>query len=462
MKIIFPLIVLISASVFAQSLTTGNEKIDAAFRLAVKTVDTNTRNGILAAGADYGGEWTRDISINSWNCASLLRPEVAEKSLWSVTINKDTIGHQYWDKIIWVIGALNHYKVTGNKEFLKQSFICSANTIAQLENTAFDKSYGLFTGGSVFNDGIAGYPMPIYDSTINNSSVLAHPTQKIKCLSTNCVYYAAYLAIYEMAGILKESGNDVYLKKAEELKFNILKNFYNADEHKFSYVIDQYGKLHHYQEGLGNSFAILFGIIDENEAAKVIENIHISDYGLASIYPDFDYFTPDKPGRHNNIVWPFINGFWSLACKKAGRDDIFYNELKNLASLAIDEDNGNGDFREIYNPYTGKPDGGWQLGSHWESCHHQTWSATAYIAMVLKGIAGMNFEKDGIYFTPYVPEGLGSIDVKDIHYRDAVLNIKISGSGSAIKEFKVNGTLAGSFTLPADLSGTQNIEIVMQ
>jgi glycogen debranching enzyme len=276
------------------------------------------------------------------------------------------------------------------------------------------------------------------------------------------VYYAAYLAIYEMADILKENGNDVYLKKAEQLKFNILKNFYNADEHKFSYVIDQYGKLHHYQEGLGNSFAILFGVIDEKEAAKVIENIHISDYGLASIYPEFAYFTPDKPGRHNNIVWPFINGFWSLACKKAGRNDIFYNELKNLASLAIDEDKGNGDFREIYNPYTGKPDGGWQLGSHWESCHHQTWSATAYIAMVLKGLAGMNFEKDGIYFTPYLPEGKGSIEIKDIHYRNAVLNIKISGSGASIKEFKVNGTTAGSYYLPADLSGTQNIEIVME
>lgn len=60
-----------------------------AYKLALWTVDNNTdANKLLKAGGNYGGEWTRDISINSWNAVSMIRPDVAEHSLWSVTNKK--------------------------------------------------------------------------------------------------------------------------------------------------------------------------------------------------------------------------------------------------------------------------------------------------------------------------------------------------------------------------------------
>ena len=121
----------ISINTFAQELSSDNPAIKDAFTLAIQTMDINTRRGILAAGGDYGGEWTRDLAINSWNGVSVFRPIVAERSLWSVTINKDTIGHQYWDKILWSIAACNHYLVTGDKEFLAQAYRCSANTMKE-------------------------------------------------------------------------------------------------------------------------------------------------------------------------------------------------------------------------------------------------------------------------------------------------------------------------------------------
>lgn len=455
-------LLIISSVVFTQTLKTPDEKINAAYELAVKTIDNNTRDGILAAGADYGGEWTRDISINSWNGVSLLRPEVAKKSLWSVTKNQDTIGHQYWDKIIWAIGALNHFKVTGDTAFLKQAYICSENTFAQLEKKEYDKTYRLFNGPSVFNDGIAGYPEPIFDPKNSSSSVLDHKNSKtIKCLSTNSIYYGAYISIYEMGKLLKLSSNinNEYLAKADELKKNILKYFYNPEENKFNYLIDNQGKIDNSQEGLGNSFAIIFGIVNKEEAQKIIQKIHVSSFGIASIYPDFPRYSPEKPGRHNNIVWPMVNGFWAKACKQSESFDKFFFELKNLASLAMDTDKGNNNFREIYNPYTGKPDGGWQSDRTWESCNHQTWSATAFISMVLNGMFGMNFENDGIFFSPYLPDNFGQVEIKDLKYRNAQLNITISGSGSHIKSFNVNGKGNKMFFVPANSTGTMNIEI---
>ena len=76
--------------------------------------------------------------------------------------------------------------------------------------------------------------------------------------------------------------------------------------------------------------------------------------------------------------WIFGN-----ACLRAGNDEFFVKELSSLAFLALDPDRGSRNFREIYNPYTGIPDGGWQCDKHCNSCHHQTWSAAAYISMIL-------------------------------------------------------------------------------
>ncbi len=120
-KLILCFLLFTSFKILSQQIICNNQDISDAYKLAINTVDINTRRGILAAGGDYGGEWTRDISINSWNGVSLIRPKIAEQSLWSVTINRDSIGNQYWDKIIWVIAALNFYEVTGDTLFHEES-----------------------------------------------------------------------------------------------------------------------------------------------------------------------------------------------------------------------------------------------------------------------------------------------------------------------------------------------------
>ena len=461
-------LILIPLQAFSQQLTSSNPLINDAFKLAVETVDINVRRGILAAGGDYGGEWVRDIAINSWNGVSLLRPEVAEKSLWSVTINKDTIGHQYWDKILWGIAACNHYIVTGDKDFLAQAYKCSANTMAQLEKTTFDKNYGLFTGPSVFNDGIAGYPEPVYEPGNYSSSVLDFKGSRyIKCLSTNCLYYGAYKALNRMSEFLNlnSSVSDSYLQKAEALKKNIIKHLYNSKNNTFYYLIDQNGKVHAYQEGLGISFAVVFGIIRGEKAKELIENAVVSKYGITSITPDFKRYSKEMPGRHNNLIWPMVNGFFARAATAVKSYKTFEHELFGLTHLALDEDKGNYDFREIYNPNTGKPDGGYQdwgesrRNFHWESCKLQTWSATAYISMVLNDLFGMRFNSDSLSFEPYLPDKISSIGLDDLIYRNSRLNILINGNGNLIESFILDGKREKNHSIPSTLKGKHEIVI---
>jgi len=465
------LLLLTSTSLFGQKFSCDNDTIADAYRLALNTVDINTRRGILAAGGDYGSEWTRDIAINSWNAASLLRPVVAGQSLWSVTNQKVTIGHQYWDKIIWVIAAYNHFLVTGDKVFLKQAYTCSANTMKELEGTTYDSTYGLFKGPSVFNDGIAGYPEPVYEPGNLSSSVLEHKNSAfIKCLSTNCIYYGAYVALNKMSKLVNENPavSKDYLTKSETLKSNILKNFYNRDNNTFNYMIDQNGKVNNSQEGLGISFAVMFGIIEGVKANQLIGNAVVSNYGITSICPDFPRYSAQKPGRHNTIIWPMVNGFFANASVVAGNYTSFTHELNSLTHLALDIDKGNYDFFEIYNPYTGKPDGGFQDGGndrqdfHWESCRLQTWSATAYLNMVNNGLAGIRITNEGISFSPYLPENIHFIEIKDLTYRQSVLNIIIKGKGKKIKTFSLNGKKQTVNSIVSTLKGPNKISIELE
>ena len=464
-SILILLTVLIPMKSSSQQLSSNNSIYAKAFNLAIKIVDTNTHNNILAAGGDYGAEWTRDIAINSWNGVSLIRPSVAEKSLWSVTENKTKVGHQYWDKIIWVIASLNHYQVNHNKEFLKQAYQCGVATMKELEETEFDSRYGLFKGPSVFNDGIAGYPEPIFDPTNMSTFVLDHKnSREIKTLSTNCIYYGAYQSLATMANLLNENveKRQGFIQKGTELKANIIKHLYDKKKNKLYYLVDHTGKVDSSQEAMGISFASIFGILAPLSAKSLIKEAHTSAYGITSIYPDFPRYNADTPGRHNNILWPVVNGFYAKSTILTGNYERFDKEVEALAHLAIDENKGNNDFKEIYNPYSGKPDGGWQSGKLTKSCNLQTWSATAYIDMLLFGIIGLRFDDpDQLVFKPYLPNGIGKIILKDLHYQGQELEVTLEGKGSKVKSFTVNGVSQTSYAIAKLAKGKMVINIIL-
>lgn len=440
----------------AQSISTGDELLDKAFALAVWTIDYNTHDNIIEAGAGYGGEWTRDCAINCWNAVSLFRPEVALNSLWSVTVDRDHVGHQYWDKIIWVIGAWKHYLVTGDFVFLENAYPCCKRTMKELEDYCYENYYQLFMGPAVYQDGIEAYDEPIYDkSKADQGGVLAHNYYSIKCLSTNALYYECYKILALMAQKFEKSRVEEYTKKAENLRKRIREVFYRPEQHKFVYLIDQKGNVHDYQEGLGIAFACMFGVLTEEEAADVLSNAHISQNGITAVYPSFPRNSAAKPGRHNDMVWPHVNMFFADACARNGVTDRFWFEMRNLAKLAII--NGKNDFYEIYT-IDGIPSGGYQCGHEWDTKEHQTWCATGYIRNFIDHILGMDFQETGIQLSPMGMENGEKIELKGIKYRNMELSITVKGHGNRVVNCKINGKSSSPF-IPASLSGKVKVEI---
>ena len=467
-------------------LRTNTAEISNAFNIAYSDLIssiTTFKDGLLSeekpvimAGLGYVTPWTRDSAINTWNGAGLLLSDIAKDTLMSVLTTdngKIRIGGQYWDAIIWAIGAWWEYLFTGDKEFLAVSLDAVKNSLKYFEETEFDSELNLFRGPACYGDGVSAYP-DTYACGLSGILYftedfpdLAYPKGEgipMHALSTNCLYYYAYKLADIMAA---ESGFEPipgYAEKAEKMKVAINKHFYLPEKSTFRYIVDNFGNCD-YQEGMGLSFAILFGLADKKQTEDIFNNIYTSPQGIPCVWPTFPrYRTSDNAGfgRHSGTVWPHVEAFFADAACKNGREDLFEKELGVMAARAVRD----GHFAEIYHPLSGQIYGGRQeqynIGIfEWKSELKQTWSATGYIRMVLMDLIGMNFAPDGITFSPCMVCGITDLSMKNIPYRDMYLNIHISGDGKNISRFCVNGSQSDKAFVSADLHGNVNIDITM-
>ncbi len=424
------------------------------------------KNGMfIRAGGGYSQPWTRDATINSWNAASLLEPEIAYNTLWAVIkkggsglmVNQD---NQLWDQVIWVTGAWNHYLVTGDQTFLQNAYETATNTLNLRKKAAFNASVGLYQGQAFFNDGVAGYPVPPADTgETHGSGIIAYPgSDQMMVLSTNTLYYQGFRSAALMASALTKPAAEIaaWNDDADALKAKINEKLWIPAKGMYGYLIYN-GQLDQSEEGTGESFAILFGIADTTQAASIFAKAHIQPYGIVDVYPSFPRYSDAEPGRHNNIVWPMIQGYWAHAAAQSGNEQVYAKEVKTLAGLA----NANKAFSEIYHAQTGKVDGGWQTKSHWNSAPNQTWSATAYIRMIYNGLFGINYDTAGIAFTPLLPTGWGDVTLKGVKYRGMTLDLSLTGAGKVIQSFKLDGVVSAQSSIPTTLTGSHSVEIVL-
>lgn len=73
---------------------------------------------------------------------------------------------------------------------------------------------------------------------------------------------------------------------------------------------------------------------------------------------------------------------------------------------------------------------------------------------------GLNFCVDGIHFNPIGSKLTDNMELGNIKYRDALLNIKIEGNGTEIKSFSINGLETQPF-VSKESTGELNIKILL-
>lgn len=406
----------------------------------------------LRTGKEWSGVWTRDVSYSIILSMAYLQPQVAMNSLLKKVNKKKRIiqdtgtGGAYpcsTDRAIWAVAAWEIYKVTGNKDWLELAYEIIKNSIEDDIEVAYDKTTGMVKGESSFLDWREQtYPKWMQPADIFES----------ECLGTNAVHYQANKVLSEMALLLNQS--TVAAKHsaiAESIKKGINQYLWMPSKGYYAQFI--YGRKNKIQsprsEALGEALCILFGIADKNQAASIVRNTPVTNFGIPCIYPQI----PNIPPYHNNAVWPFVQAYWAQATA------LVHNEKALMESFAA-----------IYRPaalfLTNKEnfvaENGDYAGTQINSSN-MLWSLSGNISLIHKIIMGIYFEKDGLVFTPFIPkEFSGKHILNGFSYRNALLNIEVEGNGNKVKSFLLDGVAQKDAAIAANLSGTHSIHIIME
>lgn len=171
---------------------------------------------------------------------------------------------QWWDQIIWVIGARHHHLVTGDAEFAADAFRIGAASLDILRRDRFDSRSGLYRGPALTQDGSAGYPEPPYQ--LLAAEVGADP--------------------------------EPYAAQRAELVAAINDHLWSDKLGTYGYFLGPDG-LDLHQETAGLALVIEFGIAEAERAAGIVGGTHREPFGVVNVWPHFARFSPPTRPRRS-------------------------------------------------------------------------------------------------------------------------------------------------------------------
>ena len=432
---------------------TGTSTLETAlYNMAVDEMINNfEKDGTLRTGLYWGGVWTRDVSYSSLLSLAYMCPDKVKNSL-EVKIDRmgriiqDTGTGGSWpcssDRVVWALSAWNIYLATGDIEWLQKAYPVIIKSLECDDMVVFNPQTGLYRGESSFIDWREqSYPTWAQPADIYLS----------ECLGTNAAYYGVLKVTADMAAALGFK-KDVkkYTQKAEALKKAINDKFWvEEDGYYASYWYGRQNLIRtQHSETLGESFCVLFGIADEERAAKVISSMHVGEFGP----PIFSPQIVSQGNYHNNGVWPYVTSFWGKAAAKAENETALLHALAcNVRTAALYATNYENYSFNTGNPYTTLM-----------NSPNMLWGLSGFMGLFHRTFFGFEFSQDGLALNPFVPTVLaGTRKLEAFPYRGMSLDITVKGSGYEIASCLIDGKEADAF-IPADWTGKHTVEIVMK
>ena len=425
---------------------------EAAYNIGLdESINAVEPDGTLRTGLEWGGVWTRDVSYSIIHSMSYIQTEAAKTSLMCKVNSKgeiiqDTGTGGAWpcstDREIWVGAAWEIYKVTGDMEWLKTVYPIAKKSLEVDMRTVFEPQTNLVRGESSFIDWREqSYPTWMEPADIYDT----------KCLGTNMVFYIALTSAAEMGRILgDEETAESFEAYAELVKKGINENLWMDDCGYYAQYLGGRADdlLYTKSETLGQALSILWGVAEGERAVRLSENMPVVDYGAPVFWP----WIPDQPPYHNQAVWPYVQSYWIHASAKAGNEaGVLHGVGAVWRAVMMYATN-----KENYVADTGN----WR-GTQINSSN-MLWSLSGNLSITFKLLMGMNFGADALHFAPVVPRNLkADRKVENFKYRNATLDIAVSGYGDSIKSFKLDGVKQAEAVVPGNLEGHHTVEIVM-
>ena len=345
------------------------------------------------------------------------------------------------DREIWCVAAWEVYKVTGDRKWLEYIYPIVKCSLETDRKAFYDTETGLIEDETSFIDWREqSHPRWMQCADIYNTETL----------STSVVHAQAWKVLGEIATILghKDVAKDAFAQ-SEKIAAAINEHLWRED--KGYYAMYLYGRdnliTNPRAETLGESLAVMWDIVPVQRAEEITRSNPTTPFGTTVFYPSI----ADMPAYHNKSLWPWVGSWWGLANAKAGNEVGVMQSIGSVfrpaALFCTNKENFNLENGDIAT----------ELNSS-----NMLWCLSGNIALTHKILFGIDFEKDGLAFHPFVPEALaGTRSLEGLKYRNAKIDITVSGYGNHIKSFKVNGKEQAPF-IPADKAkGNMKVDIVM-
>ncbi len=352
------------------------------------------------------------------------------------------------DAIVGARGAWSLYLITGNKTFLHWAYNVTNNSLLRAERDAYDATTGLFTGCSSFMESNSGYP-PEYES--NGAKV-----GKSKALSTNILHYDGYYLASKMGEEIDAPRNEIrsLRRRAKKLQTAIRNRLWRKDLGYYSYMEHANHQTVDQMEGLGESLALLSEDFetDPDRIDTIFQRTPRTSSGLPCLWPRFpiqERKSNIATYYHNGRIWPFVQSYWAIAAARHRKLTIFQEELHSLITLSRMKNT----FAEFYN----------LDGTFPPSRSRQLWSSSGFLGMVYYGLFGITFTIDGILIRPVKPMTIArQISLSNFPYRNMIIDIYITGSGSNITSFQLDGATQENPFVPSTLTGRHVVEVTLE
>lgn len=399
-------------------------------------------------GKYWGGVWTRDISYSSLLAAAYMEPEVTRVSLMKKVRNgrilQDTGTGGSWpvstDRAVWALAAWQYYLVTGDKEWLRQSYAIISATLQQDEAVVYDRETGLVRGESSFLDWREeSYPRWMEPADIAMS----------ECLGTNALFFRANQIASRMALLLDDKeGVVAFESRANSIK-DAINNYLWLDD-KGYYGQYRYGRAYPVvsprSETLGEALCVLFDIADEARAHRIVQSVRLTPYGT----PCFDPQIPNIYPYHNNAVWPFVQAYWMWAAAEVGNQRAVEHSMACIYRAAAIYATNHENFVAT--------DGA--LSTQMNS-PNMLWSIAGNISIAHRVLMGIHFQENGLAIRPFVPRGWEAPKRMTMNYRKAQLEIVVEGYGDRVIDTYLDGKKQKSPFVSASLKGKHRVRVVM-
>lgn len=434
------------------SLSSGNRLHEAIYNMGLdEMVNAVEPDTTLRTGKEWSGVWTRDVSYSILLSMAYLQPDASRISLMKKVdslgrIIQDTGSGGAWpvstDREIWCVAAFEVYKVTGDRKWLEYIYPIMKRSLETDKAAVYGEEIGLVKGETSFIDWREqSHPKWMQCADIYNTETL----------STSIVHAQAWKVLGETAQILghkKEAAqafaNSVSITKAINDRLWM--------EDKGYYAMYLYGRdnliTNPRAESLGESLAVMWNVADADRTKRISESNPVTPFGATVFFPQI----ADMPAYHNNALWPWVGAWWALANAKAGNEEGVLQAIGALfrpaALFCTNKENFNLDNGDIAT----------ELNSS-----NMLWCLSGNLALTHKILFGIEFHTDGLAFHPFVPKAMASTrSLDNFRYRDAVLDITVTGFGDRINSFKVNGKEQNPFIAAKQAKGRLKVEIKME